>query len=401
MVNVVSSAIANTPPPDLLADMLNKRNKVHHFDKETDEDMIPMFAHGVDGRPRSNKHLLPHRNWCAIREYVPGNTPLPTPNDSAYEVCSLGSLAEKGRRPSGLFRRFSRSRRSDAVSDRSRPPISSGLLRTLSRRTGTASADDVGKPGFLTRTMSETSVSGRFGGIFRRRSSTKRRDGSINGAWGPETDEEGRFDERGAAMRGGLGRGEHPPPPPSPLQNQLQQENEFDHGDERYFSVRAGHDDAVMSGGAGSVSGGYQQHQQHQQQPQPPQQQDFVPKPFHRTPTALLSLSGKKRKNVGKGELAAVNLEGALEVTLNAEISPRDPGGSTVPYRLVVPRLWYEYEEEGEAEEEGEGGQMQANQVEEEAGGAAANVGGGPPDGAKKKKPMGIKRLMSLRRDTF
>lgn len=80
MPNVVSSAICNTPPGEMLADILNKRNKVHHFDHYTDEDMIPMFTHDVDGKKRNNKTLLPRRNWCSIREYVPGQTPPPTPS---------------------------------------------------------------------------------------------------------------------------------------------------------------------------------------------------------------------------------------------------------------------------------------------------------------------------------
>lgn len=40
MTNIISSAIVNAPPPDMLADILNKRNKIHHFDADTDEDMI-------------------------------------------------------------------------------------------------------------------------------------------------------------------------------------------------------------------------------------------------------------------------------------------------------------------------------------------------------------------------
>ncbi|EHL02187.1 hypothetical protein M7I_1781 [Glarea lozoyensis 74030] len=39
--------IVNAPPPDTLADVLNKRNKVHHLDADTDEDMIPIFTHDV------------------------------------------------------------------------------------------------------------------------------------------------------------------------------------------------------------------------------------------------------------------------------------------------------------------------------------------------------------------
>jgi PhoD related phosphatase len=79
MPNVISSAIVNTPPPDMMADILNKRNKTHHLDKYTDENMIPMFTHDVDHKKRNNKHLLPRRNWCSIREYTPGLTPPPSP----------------------------------------------------------------------------------------------------------------------------------------------------------------------------------------------------------------------------------------------------------------------------------------------------------------------------------
>ncbi|KAF2728914.1 hypothetical protein EJ04DRAFT_84306 [Polyplosphaeria fusca] len=83
MPNVVSSAIVNTPPPDMMADVLNKRNKVHHLDPFTDEDMIPLFTHDVDGKKRNNTHLLPRRNWCGIREYKPGTTPPSSPSPPA------------------------------------------------------------------------------------------------------------------------------------------------------------------------------------------------------------------------------------------------------------------------------------------------------------------------------
>ncbi|KAK3720827.1 hypothetical protein LTR37_003490 [Vermiconidia calcicola] len=79
MPNVISSAIVNTPPPVMMADVLNKRNKVHHLDAETDEDLIPMFETDVDGSKRNNRCLLPRRNYCTIREFAPGSTPPPTP----------------------------------------------------------------------------------------------------------------------------------------------------------------------------------------------------------------------------------------------------------------------------------------------------------------------------------
>ncbi|KFX88504.1 hypothetical protein O988_09005, partial [Pseudogymnoascus sp. VKM F-3808] len=81
MPNVVSSAIVNTPPPDMMADILNKRNKIHHFDDETDESMIPIFTHDVDGKKRNNNCLLPRRNWCSIRPYNPELSPPSTPSD--------------------------------------------------------------------------------------------------------------------------------------------------------------------------------------------------------------------------------------------------------------------------------------------------------------------------------
>ncbi|KAL8777962.1 MAG: hypothetical protein Q9213_007628, partial [Squamulea squamosa] len=123
MPNVISSAIVNTPPPDLMADVLNRRDKKHYLDKEdksTLEDMIPMFTHDVDGKGRNNKRLLPRRNWCSIREYYPGSTPPPTPPESehsseAYEsphpppnrLQRTLSLGRGDVKPGNLIRRLS------------------------------------------------------------------------------------------------------------------------------------------------------------------------------------------------------------------------------------------------------------------------------------------------------
>lgn len=115
--NVISSAIVNTPPPEMLADTLNKRNKIHHFDRYTIEDMIPMFTHDVDGKKRNNKRLLPRRNWCSIREYRPGSTPPPTPPESLTPTDKMSQAGDYSRRrfsfsredanPRKLFRRLS------------------------------------------------------------------------------------------------------------------------------------------------------------------------------------------------------------------------------------------------------------------------------------------------------
>jgi len=45
-----------------LADILNKRNKIHHLDASTDEDMYPIFLTDIDGSPRNNKRLLPSQS---------------------------------------------------------------------------------------------------------------------------------------------------------------------------------------------------------------------------------------------------------------------------------------------------------------------------------------------------
>ncbi|KAL6711906.1 hypothetical protein ACN47E_002949 [Coniothyrium glycines] len=122
MPNVISSAIVNTPPPDIMADIVNKRNKVHHLDESTDEDMIPIFTHDVDGKKRNNTHLLPHRNWCSIREYKPGSSPPGTPSPPATPSGPglVRRLSESG--PGQLVRRISGNQRPSAR--RQGPPVS-------------------------------------------------------------------------------------------------------------------------------------------------------------------------------------------------------------------------------------------------------------------------------------
>ncbi|KAI0882155.1 uncharacterized protein GGS22DRAFT_191326 [Annulohypoxylon maeteangense] len=388
MPNIISSAIANTPPPDLMADILNKRNKVHHFDKETDEDMIPLFTNGVDGKQRNNKHLLPHRNWCSIREYVPGQTPPPTPPPEDFDE-PLEATPPNSR--GGLLRRFSLSSRegpaarpntSHASVDRSRPPVSSGggLFRTLSRR-----ASDAGvRPNKLLRTLSLGRVdstrrgnnAGNSGGLFRRRSTDRSDDGGINGAWGPDSDEDedGVYDARpqrnvrgnanqapmmtggreyrdgGASMghlRGGAGDSRHV-------------NDEYEVGDEVFFTARpprravtqpvalasssysaAAPTPVRRNTNGGPVSGGSNAYDNYYD-PNSSEEEPPPPRPFHRTPTGL---STKKLQKRGV-ERYEVDLEGGLDVCLNVEVNPKDPAGITVPYRLLVPRLWYEYEGE-------------------------------------------------------
>ena len=133
MANIISSAIVNTPPPNNMADILNRRDRTHHLDHDTDEDMIPMFKHDVNGHPRNNRSLLPRRNWCSIREYHPGTTPAPSPPPSEPQTPSDESLPPPTRlqrtlsltrgemSPGNLIRRFSKSG----------PPPSDDYLREM------------------------------------------------------------------------------------------------------------------------------------------------------------------------------------------------------------------------------------------------------------------------------
>lgn len=230
MPNVISSAIANMPESDLIADTLNKRSTVHHMDSNTDEDMIPIFTHDVDGKARNNKRLLPRRHWCSIREYLPGSTPSATPE-----------LTPSPEPRPGMLRRTLSLGRGDKGPSSGKP---GGLLRRLSGR---------GPP--PTRTMS-------FGGETNRRSSV-----------------------------------------------------------DAPYSRPHESDDSYFPGN-----------------PQAPQ-----PGRFHRRPTNLSEKAAKKAAKQGDdGAGAFVDLEGGLAITLNMEISPQDPAGITVPYKLLVPALRYE-----------------------------------------------------------
>jgi PhoD related phosphatase len=300
MPNIISSAIVNAPPPDTLADILNKRNKVHHLDADTDEDMIPIFTHDVTGKARNNKRLLNRRNWCSIKMYDPELSPPPTPQRDGTPT----PPPIQG----GLFRRLSMSKnRSQGPryrTDASAPPLSSpGFFKRRASMTQRRGSTDSERPGILTRTLSLT----RTGSLFRRSSKRKPDSGGING-YGADTDSynsEYDVEPRRVGLRGGAGSPES----------------------ESYFpqmSQPTGRDiDNPSQIGAAPHQG-------------------LNKRPFHRTPTGL---SQKQIRN-GVGQ---VNLEHGLDICLNMEVNSKDPAGITMPYRLLVPALWYQEEREGEA----------------------------------------------------
>ncbi|KAL4751521.1 hypothetical protein BDW72DRAFT_92187 [Aspergillus terricola var. indicus] len=71
MVNIVSSAITNKPPPKAVANLLARRNKIHHLDPDTDETLMDFFdgqPGGVDKSASWNKVTMPSRNYACITE---------------------------------------------------------------------------------------------------------------------------------------------------------------------------------------------------------------------------------------------------------------------------------------------------------------------------------------------
>lgn len=185
-------------------------------------------------------------------------------------------------------------------------------------------------------------------------------------------------------IRGGAGS-------PSDLRGH-QEYDEYENGDESYFSVKRRPAGPSRSGTAPDMAaaGGYAPQQQQlvpPQQQRPPQASGGTlptmsdaadgsmgmgppTRPFYRTPTGLTA------RQLKKAEKYEVNLEGGLDIRLNVEVNPKDPSGITVPYRLVVPRLWYTYEGDP----------------------LAAAASGGVVGGKVATAPTGIKRLLSIGR---
>lgn len=71
MVNIISSAIVNKPPPQAVANLLARRNKIHHLDHDTDETLMKFFDKDPGNSNKtsnSNDVTMPSRNWAMITE---------------------------------------------------------------------------------------------------------------------------------------------------------------------------------------------------------------------------------------------------------------------------------------------------------------------------------------------
>ncbi|KAK5168282.1 uncharacterized protein LTR77_006851 [Saxophila tyrrhenica] len=98
--NIISSAITNKPPPQAVANLLAKRNKIHHLDHETDETLLELFdkqpGAGEPGvKPKSaaaNKCTMPSRNYAIIAESHPNHGSTGAPNGALAN----GDAAEHG-----------------------------------------------------------------------------------------------------------------------------------------------------------------------------------------------------------------------------------------------------------------------------------------------------------------
>jgi hypothetical protein len=70
-VNIISSAIVNKPPPAAVANLLARRNKIHHLDHDTDETLMTFFDKDPGSENKTsnaNKQTMPSRNWAMITE---------------------------------------------------------------------------------------------------------------------------------------------------------------------------------------------------------------------------------------------------------------------------------------------------------------------------------------------
>jgi len=72
MANIISSAITNKPPPKAVANLLARRNKIHHLrDGNTDETLLKMFNKQPGGIMKGadwNQCTMPSRNYAIITE---------------------------------------------------------------------------------------------------------------------------------------------------------------------------------------------------------------------------------------------------------------------------------------------------------------------------------------------
>lgn len=138
MFNVISSAVVNTPPPNAMAALLQKRSGIHHFDSETDEDVVPLFHEDVDGHSRKNFSFMNRRNWSDL---------LPIANVLAQDYLqqefqlSVGERYFPGIITSSKSEKATKKENSSDQQDVSYPATAKGMLATIHVEQNTLNAD--------------------------------------------------------------------------------------------------------------------------------------------------------------------------------------------------------------------------------------------------------------------
>jgi hypothetical protein len=102
MANVVSSAITNKPPPKAVANLLARRNKIHHLDPETDETLLKFFDKQPGGKEKGatwNKCTMPSRNFAILTEVPPPNVPTMNgmANDASHDNENIAPPSKYGK----------------------------------------------------------------------------------------------------------------------------------------------------------------------------------------------------------------------------------------------------------------------------------------------------------------
>jgi hypothetical protein len=101
MVNVISSAIVNKPPPTAVANLLARRNKIHHLNAKTDETLLDLFNKDPGDSNKTANHnncTMPSRNFATITENSPNNPEVPngSVNENGTEASEQNFLGNDG-----------------------------------------------------------------------------------------------------------------------------------------------------------------------------------------------------------------------------------------------------------------------------------------------------------------
>lgn len=110
--NVISSAITNHPPPAAVANLLARRNKIHHLDRDTDETLLNLFdadpgrvetANGTPDEKEKQQHDVAAKtaaaNHCTMpsRNYALLTLSQATPGvDATTETADADEFAKAG-----------------------------------------------------------------------------------------------------------------------------------------------------------------------------------------------------------------------------------------------------------------------------------------------------------------